>query len=84
MAHGIPAIASDVGGIPEMMADGITGTIHTPGDRKAIADAIDFYLCNPEEITRRGKAALDSVLPYYPDSVLKSVAELYHKVLSEK
>jgi len=82
MAHGIPAIASDVGGIPEMMADGITGTIHAPGDRKAIADAIDFYLCNPGEITRRGKAALDSVVPYYPDRVLKSIEELYNKALS--
>jgi len=40
MAMGVPAIGTDSGGVPEIIADGATGLLVPPKDPRAIADAI--------------------------------------------
>jgi len=41
MALGVPVIASDVSGIPELVRDGSTGILVAPNDATAIADAVE-------------------------------------------
>lgn len=43
-----PVIATRVGGLPEMIDDGVTGIIVPPKDEKSLADAMLYYLDNPE------------------------------------
>lgn len=43
-AHGIPVIASHIGGIPELVREGETGWLVTPGDVDALRDAIEKVL----------------------------------------
>lgn len=45
-ACGVPAVAPAVGGIPELIADGVTGFVTPPGDTAALADALDRLLAD--------------------------------------
>jgi glycosyltransferase involved in cell wall biosynthesis len=47
MACGIPVVAPDVGGIPEICENGETGVLVPQGDPHALADALNSLLANP-------------------------------------
>ena len=50
MASGVPVIATNVGGIPELITDGETGFLIPPKDPQAIADAVTYVIENPEKV----------------------------------
>lgn len=50
-----PVVASDAGGLPEVVADGITGFVVPKGDVDALTAAIDRLLADPELSQRMGK-----------------------------
>jgi glycosyltransferase involved in cell wall biosynthesis len=54
-ASGIPVVASNAGGIPEVVEDGKTGLLVPPGDGDAITRAITSLLKNPEKRARMGQ-----------------------------
>jgi glycosyltransferase involved in cell wall biosynthesis len=56
MAHGLPVIASDVGGIPDLL-DEDSGIIVPPGDGAALAGALVRLARDAELRTRMGRAA---------------------------
>lgn len=47
-AAAIPVIASDIGGIPELIEDGVNGYLIPPGDADALADHLEKVLDDPE------------------------------------
>jgi len=57
MALGRPIVASAVGGIPEMLEDGVSGCLVPPGDAPALAAAIAALLRDPVRRARVGTAA---------------------------
>ena len=61
MALSRPVVASDVGGIPEMIEDGRTGLLVPPHDADALADAITRLLLNHPLADTLGRAGHDMV-----------------------
>jgi glycosyltransferase involved in cell wall biosynthesis len=57
MMRGKTIIASRVGGIPEQIADGVSGLLVPPGDEMALADAIRAVLDDAGRAARLGEAA---------------------------
>ncbi len=56
-----PVIVTNIGGLKETVKDGETGLIVEQGSPKAIAEAVDKLLKNPELSARLGKAAREYV-----------------------
>jgi glycosyltransferase involved in cell wall biosynthesis len=47
MAAGLPVVANAVGGIPDLVTDGVTGRLVERGDLPALAKALDESLADP-------------------------------------
>jgi glycosyltransferase involved in cell wall biosynthesis len=62
MAHGLPCIASRVGGIPDVMADKVEGLLLPPGKPDAWAEAVKDMLSDSLLAQAMGRAARDRVV----------------------
>jgi len=56
MAASLPVVASRVGGIPELVADGVTGHLVAPGDSDALAATLLNLLEHPQRAAAYGRA----------------------------
>jgi glycosyltransferase involved in cell wall biosynthesis len=57
MAAGRPAVSTAVGGVPEMIEEGVTGFLVPPRDPKALADSLLKVLTDDDLACRMGRAA---------------------------
>jgi len=57
MATGLPVIATDVGGNPELVLSGQTGALVPRDDPAALAKALAAYVDDPAMLARHGQAA---------------------------
>ncbi len=57
MATGLPVVATRVGGNPELVDDGTTGTLVEAGSPEALASAIAGYLADPGRRLAHGRAS---------------------------
>ena len=85
MAVGKPVIASEIGGIPELVGHGATGLLVPPGDVERLRDAIQSLHGNPALRREMGRAARrraegDHSLPVHLDRV----GALYEEVLANQ
>jgi glycosyltransferase involved in cell wall biosynthesis len=62
MASGLPVVASRLSGIPELVTDGVSGLLVTPGDPTALAEALQMLAGDPDLRRRLGAAGRDTVL----------------------
>jgi len=62
--RGRGVVGSRVGGIPDIVADGVTGILVTPGDARALADALVTVLTDRALAERLGAAAHVAVQPW--------------------
>ena len=85
MAAGLPIAATAVGGIPEILEDGLTGLMVPPRNPDAMADAILRILADPEMRLRLGAAArLRAESNFTPDAYKRSLVEFYQKTLDSR
>ena len=65
MASGLPVVGTRVGGIPEVIEDGVTGCVVPPSDAAAMATALASYVRDPALAARHGAAGRERVLNRY-------------------
>jgi glycosyltransferase involved in cell wall biosynthesis len=65
MASGLPTVASNVGGIPEAIEDGVSGLLVPPGDHRQLANALSLLLSDPARRAQMGQAARRRLLQRY-------------------
>jgi glycosyltransferase involved in cell wall biosynthesis len=65
MAAGLPVVTTRVGGLPEMVEDGVSGVLVDAGDGDALATAISQLLVNEGDRTAMGAAARQRVRERY-------------------
>jgi type III pantothenate kinase len=62
MASGVPLVGTTVGGIPEIVIDGVTGTLVPPRDPAALAFALERLLRNADARRAMGARARERVI----------------------
>jgi N-acetyl-alpha-D-glucosaminyl L-malate synthase BshA len=82
MACEVPVIATRAGGIPEVVVDGVTGSLHAVGDTAAMAAAAIELLANEERRRAFGAAARRrAVEEFSEDQVVARYRALYEEVV---
>lgn len=80
MACGTPVVASNVGGVGELVADGVTGLLVPPQDSRALAAAIEALLDDGSRREALGTAAAHRVLEHF---TLERQADAYLDLYAE-
>jgi len=87
MACATAVVASDVGGIPEVVADGVTGSlVHYDGDdpvgyRARLAAAVNELIADPEKAERYGRAGRQRCIEEFSwAQVAEQTLDIYRKV----
>ena len=82
MLSGRPVVASAVGEVPAVLAEGGAGILVSPGDAVALANALDSLLADPEAAGRLGVAARARAIDSYSfEAMLSRYLELYAQAL---
>lgn len=78
---GRPVIASHVGGLSEIVRDGVTGLLVAPGDAPALASAIGALLRAPERAADLGRAARSHALRQFSwNDFVDAHESLFHRL----
>lgn len=82
MAAGLPVVATDVGGVPDVVSDGKTGLLAPPKDPPAMSRAMGTLLDDPGRRRAMGQLGREAVYPKYSDgSLLDRMDRLYSSLL---
>ena len=83
-ACGVPVVASNFGGFPEVVQDGITGLLVPPQDSAALAAALRALLADPKRRQAMGEAGRRWVsAQFHWQRVAERVLEAYRIVLGQ-
>ena len=85
MACGLPVVASEVGGIPDLVRHGTTGLLHPAGDVSALAECLRRVLREPDMAARMARYAWTEVRDVYATAiVMRQIETLYAELAGAK
>ena len=84
MACEVPVIATGVGGIPEVVRDGVDGFLYDVGDVRSMADGCLPILNNPQIREKLGKAAREHAMrDFCASKIVLQYEDLYARTIEE-
>ncbi|WP_432377740.1 TIGR03088 family PEP-CTERM/XrtA system glycosyltransferase [Duganella sp. P38] len=85
MASAVPVVGSDVGGVPEVVADGICGALVPPNDPAALSAALERYAAEPQLAAAHGAAGRARVQQRYAMTAMVAAYQgLYDELCKRK
>jgi len=85
MAAGRPVVATRVGGVPDLVEDGVTGYLTPSGDPASVAEAVAMLLADPQRRQMMGQAGKERVYPTFgAERLLENIDRLYTDLLLNK
>jgi glycosyltransferase involved in cell wall biosynthesis len=79
-ARGRPVIASAIGGLAEIVADGRTGALVPPGDEEQLAAALERFARDRAAAAEAGRAALaDATARFSAAVVVEQLVDVYRE-----
>jgi len=85
MALSLPVVASRVGGIPEVVTDGVTGLLVPPDEPDGLADACVSLMGDPDRARSMGRAGRRSVEERFSiERFIEKTAGLYLDLMGEE
>jgi L-malate glycosyltransferase len=83
MACGVPPVCSRVGGLPEVIRDGVDGYLVPVGDVRGMAACALDILTHPDRREEMGRAAREHALAEFcTDKIIPLYESLYQRVLA--
>lgn len=80
MAQGVPVIASNIGGLAEIVTDGVDGMLVPPGNVDAIAERTITMLKDATLIQRLSQAGIQRAQDFSFDKYKENILSLYSKI----
>ena len=81
MATGLPVIGTRVGGIPELVVDGVTGFVVEPESPRALANALEQLAASPERLEELGRNGAERVAEHFSsEEVARRMVALYEEL----
>jgi glycosyltransferase involved in cell wall biosynthesis len=82
MAQGRPVVCSRLGGMPEIVDDGVTGLTFEPGELNDLLDKIRHLLDRPDLCRQMGQSACEKAMrEYSKESVYNRLMAIYDKAI---
>jgi N-acetyl-alpha-D-glucosaminyl L-malate synthase BshA len=82
MACGVPVVASNVGGLPEVITDGVTGFLHAPDQVQRMAESAIAILLDPAAHARMADAGVRlAVERFSANRIVPQYEALYESAL---
>lgn len=70
LMHGIPVVATNIGALPEIVEDGVSGRIIPPGDVNALAETLISLISDPALLRRYGAAGQQSARARFSQDIV--------------
>jgi glycosyltransferase involved in cell wall biosynthesis len=81
MAAGLPAVATAVGGVPELVEDGVTGILAPRGDLQALGNALEALAGNQRLRREMGDAARERSKRFEVSAMVEAYAALFQEMV---
>jgi len=82
MAAGKPIVASNVGGIPDLVQHGINGLLVPPGDEKALAAGIKQIIASPDKAESMGRQGRGLCNRFSLEAMIEKIDGLYQDLFA--